>query len=108
MASFFTANERWEKQREFTLLEMGDDMTGAPELMEHVTLGQIIHNRRDRLIYLFDLLGDRAYYLELTGAYEARRGPSIRARSTPGRRLPTSTTPRRTATTRRRGRPSTR
>ena len=71
MASFFTANERWEKQREFTLLEMGDDTTGAPELMEHVTLGQIIHNRRDRLIYLFDLLGDRAYYLELTGAYEA-------------------------------------
>ncbi len=74
MASFFTANERWEKQREFTLLEMGDDTTGAPELMEHVTLGQIIHSRRDRLIYLFDLLGDRAYYLELTGAYEAEKG----------------------------------
>ena len=35
---------------------------------------QIIHNRRDRLIYLFDLLGDRAYYLELTGAYEAEKG----------------------------------
>ena len=39
--------------------------------MDRVTLGQIIHNRRDRLIYLFDLFGDRAYYLELTGAYAA-------------------------------------
>ena len=41
MASFFTADERWEKLREF-----------------------------DRLIYLFDMFGDRAYFLELTGAYE--------------------------------------
>lgn len=40
---------------------------GGPELTEGA-LGQIIHNRRDRLIYLF---GDRAYYLELSGAYEA-------------------------------------
>lgn len=36
--------------------------------MTEGALGQIIHNRRDRLIYLF---GDRAYYLELSGAYEA-------------------------------------
>lgn len=44
--------------------------------MEQVTLGQIIHNSRDRLIYLFDLFGERAYYLELTGTYEAETGAS--------------------------------
>lgn len=71
MASFFTADDRWEKLREFTLMDMGDGSEGAPEAMEGVTLGQIIHRLRDRLIYLFDLFGDRAYYLELTGAYEA-------------------------------------
>lgn len=71
MASFFTADDRWEKQREFTLLEMDGDSEVGPQAMERVTLGQIIHNNRDRLIYLFDLFGDRAYYLELTGAYEA-------------------------------------
>ena len=65
MASFFTADERWEKLREFTLMEMGDSTEeGSPETMENVTLGQIIHHHRDRLIYLFDLFGDRAYYLE--------------------------------------------
>lgn len=68
MTSFFTADDRWEKQREFTLMDMGDP---AAEPMDRVTLGQIIHNRRDRLIYLFDLFGERAYYLELTGTYEA-------------------------------------
>ena len=75
MASFFTADERWEKLQEFTLVEMGNDPESeAPQLMEQVTLGQIIHNNRDRLIYLFDLFGNRAYFLELTGSYEAEPG----------------------------------
>lgn len=74
MASFFTADERWEKLREFTLMDMGDGSGYAPETMDRVTLGQLIHRHRDRLIYLFDLFGDRAYYLELTGVCEADPG----------------------------------
>lgn len=74
MASFYTADERWEKLREFTLMEMGDSEEAGPETMESITLGQIIHRHRDRLIYLFDMFGDRAYYLELTGVYEAEEG----------------------------------
>lgn len=70
MASFFTADERWEKLREFTSEEMGDG-PDDPTPMERVALGQLIRRRRDRLIYLFDLFNDRAYYLELTGTYEA-------------------------------------
>ena len=38
------------------------------------TLGQLIHNNRDRLIYQFDLMGDRAYYLELTEAKKPEQG----------------------------------
>lgn len=76
MASFFTADARWEKLREFTLMDMGDGSDRSLETMERVTLGQIIHRLRDRLIYLFDMFGDRAYYLELTGAYEAEAGGS--------------------------------
>lgn len=76
MASFFTAGDRWEKQREFTRMDMGDGSDEGPVAMESVTLGQIIHNNRDRLIYLFDIFGDRAYFLELTGTYEAAKGAS--------------------------------
>lgn len=76
MASFFTADDRWEKQREFTSMKMDVEGSGAPLSMEEATLGQIIRNRRDRLIYLFDLFGDRAYYLELTGVCEADKGAS--------------------------------
>lgn len=74
MASFFTADARWNKLREFTLMDMGEGGPEAPVQMADVRLGQILHNNRDRLIYLFDMFGDRAYYLELTGAYEAESG----------------------------------
>ena len=36
----------------------------------------MLFRSRDRLIYLFDLFGDRAYYLELTGSYEADKDAS--------------------------------
>lgn len=72
ITSFFTADELWEKQQEFMLMEMGDGNSDEkPRLMEDVTLGQILHHIRDRLIFLFDMFGDRAYYLELTGVYKA-------------------------------------
>lgn len=75
MASFYTADDRWEKQREFTSMDMGVEAGAeSPEAMEKTTLGQIIHKKRDRLIYLFDLFGDRAYFLELTGVFEAQPG----------------------------------
>ena len=76
MASFFTADNRWEKEREFTLMDMDDGSEQAPLPMADVKRGQIIHRLRDRLIYLFDMFGERAYYLELTGAYEAEEGAS--------------------------------
>ena len=76
MASFFTADDRWEKLREFTRMDMDDGAEDAPLAMEKVTLGQIIHNNRDRLIYLFDIFGDRAYFLELTGSFESKPGIS--------------------------------
>ena len=40
----------------------------APQPMSSVSLGQLIHENRDRLIYLFDMFSDRAYYLELVEA----------------------------------------
>ena len=91
MASFFTADDRWEKLREFTRMDMDDGAEDAPLAMEKVTLGQIIHNNRDRLIYLFDIFGDRAYFLELTGASNRSPASPIRARSMRRPKPPTST-----------------
>ena len=72
MVSFYTADERWEKLREFTLMDMGDDAPNAPLPMASVTLRQILFHLHDRLVYQFDLFANRAYYLELTGVESAR------------------------------------
>lgn len=75
MTSFFLSDSRWMKLREFTLMDMGEGMGGfhenqeeAPIAMEKVVLGQLIHENHDRLIWLFDMFADRAYYLELIEA----------------------------------------
>lgn len=75
MASFFTADDRWERIREFTALDMGESNDEfAPVPMDKVLLAQVLRNNRDRLIYQFDMFSERSYYLELTGAKEAEKG----------------------------------
>lgn len=68
MASFFLSDSQWEKVREFTLFEVDDDEIDAetaPVPMDSVAIGQVIHKNHDRLIYVFDIFGDRALFLEL-------------------------------------------
>ena len=76
MTSFFLSNASWDKLTEFTQIDMGmgDDDPHAPVPMASVTLSQVVHHNRDRLIFLFDLLGERALFLELTGADKAHPG----------------------------------
>lgn len=78
-ASFFTSNAEWEKKQEFAQVDMefgieeeNEDVPSVP--MESVTLGQIVSNNRDRLIYMFDVFGDRAYFLELIDIKEIEKG----------------------------------
>ena len=76
LASFFLSDKNWEKGREFTLMDMGanDEDGNAPTAMADVVLGQIIHKNHDRLIYMFDMLSERALYIELMGASEQIKG----------------------------------
>lgn len=74
MASFFTADDRWERIHEFTVMDMGDGSEEDPTPMDSVLIGQVTRHNRARLIYLFDMFAERAYYLELTGAKEAEAG----------------------------------
>lgn len=73
MASIFTSDVEWEKLREFTLLDMGFDQNDAdpendiypPVPMANVGLGQIIHEKFDRLIYVYDMFAERQFFIEL-------------------------------------------
>ncbi len=74
MASFFLSDGTWEKGCEFTLEEMGLPQGAGPMAMADVTLDRIIRQRKDRLIWVFDPLNDRACYLELIEESPAETG----------------------------------
>lgn len=78
MASFFTADDRWERQKEYTFMDMGTGMgdagLGAPEPMSEAHLCEVLQYLHDRLIYVFDPFTERAYYLEVVEAKEPQAG----------------------------------
>lgn len=74
MASFFTSNSEWKCLKEYTLMDMGegfdDEELDQPEPMEKVRLDEVLHYLNDRLIYLFDPINERAFYMEVIEASE--------------------------------------
>jgi hypothetical protein len=67
---FFTANAKWEAEREFSLFG------GASELMDEVSVGRLVREKNHRLLYTFDVINDRSFRLELQEMLE----PAPRAR----------------------------
>ena len=65
MVSIFKSDAEWRPLEEFTQLDMGDDMPGMPRCMDNVTLLEVNNSFNDRLIYTFDMINSRSFYLEL-------------------------------------------
>ena len=66
MASFYTADEQWNPLQEFSLMDLGEEsFEGAPVAMDKVTLAELVVSECNRLIYQFDMLAVRAFYLEV-------------------------------------------
>lgn len=65
LASFFITNHQWEKQQEITLLDMMPDPGVITFTMDQVTLGELLHEPNQRMIYVFDFFSDRAFFIEL-------------------------------------------
>ncbi len=72
MTSFFTADDHWNRLREFTLMDMGIGMGGddEPMAMESVTLAELVVADYKRLILQFDMIADRAFYIEVVNGSE--------------------------------------
>ena len=70
LASFFICNNDWEKEQEITLI----DMSGKQEfLMENTILKDIIKDKNQKLLYVFDFFSDRAFFIELTKISEKKK-----------------------------------
>ena len=65
MASFFLANNKWEKGLEINLFDMTDDTFTPVIIMDSTQLCELLSEEKQRLLYVFDFFSDRAFYIEL-------------------------------------------
>jgi hypothetical protein len=62
MTSFFMCNDRWEKEQEVTLVEMGSSFEYDNMVMESTRLSDLLEERGQRLIYVFDPMYERYFF----------------------------------------------
>lgn len=66
MSSFFLCDRNWEKEKEITFEDMDSDPGQDIWLMEESELGDFLEDEGERLLYTFDYLTDRSFFMELT------------------------------------------
>ena len=65
MTSFFICDEDWEKEQEITLIEMDTDSDVDSYVMSDTTISDLVTDEHQKLLYVFDFLSDRAFFIEL-------------------------------------------
>ncbi len=65
--SFFTCNKHWEQEQEILLEDMGTSREDEDVLlMKDTRLSELLEDEKQRLVYVFDPLGNRMFFMELT------------------------------------------
>lgn len=62
ITSFFMCNDRWEKGQEVTLVEMGNNFEYDNMVMESTRLSELLEERGQRMIYVFDPMFERYFF----------------------------------------------
>lgn len=64
--SFFICNDKWEKHEEIALVDMG--LTASDHdlwTMDSTRINELVNNRGQKLVFTFDNLNDRSFFMEL-------------------------------------------
>lgn len=65
MESFIICDDEWQKEKEVTLTDMGSDSDEDIWLMEDTRLSDLIEDEGQRLMFVFDYLTNRSFYMEM-------------------------------------------
>jgi len=65
MTSFFICGDDWEKEQEITLVEMDTSSEEDSYTMESSVLNDFLEDERQKLMYVFDYMTERAFFMEL-------------------------------------------
>jgi hypothetical protein len=66
LASFYLVNDRWEKQKEITLLDMSQGSNPDILVMDQIKLSKYLTKEKQKLMYVFDFFSERGFYIELS------------------------------------------
>ncbi len=66
MASFFIANDKWEKGLEINLFDMSEETHAPVIVMDKTQLCELLFKEKQRLLYVFDFFSDRSFFIELS------------------------------------------
>ena len=64
-SSFFLCDEGWERDQEICLEDMGSDSSEDVYLMEDTPLSDFIEDDGQRLVWVFDYMTDRSFFIEM-------------------------------------------
>lgn len=65
MTTFHICDDEWNKLQEVTLLDMGMSSEYDLYLMENTRLEELLEDKGQRLIFIFDMLSERGFFIEL-------------------------------------------
>lgn len=65
IASFFLCNNEWEKEQEITAMEMDTSSDVDSYVMAETVLGDLLEDERQKLMYVFDFMAERGFFMEL-------------------------------------------
>jgi hypothetical protein len=66
-------SDSWEKQQEITLVEMDSGSEYDNLVMEDTKLEELFTDEKQKLLYVFDMISDRAFFMELTEIIPEKR-----------------------------------
>lgn len=66
MTSFFICDDDWEKEKEITLEAMDDSPEIDSWVMKETRLNDLIEDEKQKLLYVFDYMTERCFFIELT------------------------------------------
>ncbi len=69
LTSFFLADEKWNKGLELTLIDMDNDGGPAAIPMDSVRIKDTLKQRKERLLYVYDIFNDNLLFIELLDIY---------------------------------------
>jgi len=65
LTTFFICSDEWEKEQEVMFMEMDTDSSVDTYLMEDTKLEELIEDEGQKLLFVFDMLTERAFFIEL-------------------------------------------